>query len=257
MTGMPSWCKRMPKFFFDAKKTIGTHVELTGKTAHHIANVLRYKLGDEVLLCDGNCIDYVTKFVSCETSKKLTKIRLEVKEARKCYNEPSVYIRLYQSVIKWENFDFVIQKSVEIGVSEIVPVVTKRSIHGISDVRKKVERFNRITKSAAEQSMRGIVPNVLEPVSMSDYVLQATTTACDKVSFLALCDERITLMKRLENTNLEVIDLWIGPEGGFTTEETTSLVGNGFIPYSLGPRVLRSETAGIVSAANVILLSQR
>lgn len=257
MIGMLLRYKKMPKFFFDAERFDGTHIEMTGETAHHIINVLRHNLGDEVLLCDGNCTDYTTRLISCDTYKKITKIKFEIKEVKKCMNEPHVFVRLCQSVIKWENFDFAVQKSVEVGVSEIVPIVTKRSIYRISDVRKKIERFNRIAKSAAEQSMRGIVPRVMEPVSIDAFILNAMTTTRDDIGFFASCEEKITLPRRLENLKFDKVDLFIGPEGGFSSEETKSLIANSMIPYSLGSRVLRSETAGIVSIAHIVLFSER
>ena len=126
----------MPKFFFEEDCFDGTRIELQGETAHHIINVLRHKIGDEIYLCNGNCMDYTAKLISTETYRKSTKAVFEVLEAKKCVAEPSVFIRLNQSVIKWENFDFAIQKSIEVGVSEIVPVVTGRSVYKITDVNK-------------------------------------------------------------------------------------------------------------------------
>ena len=242
----------MPKFFFDIENINGTHVDMFGETAHHIINVLRYKVGDEVFLCDGNCTDYAAKLISCETKKKYTKARFEVLETKKCTTEPPVFIRLYQSVIKWESFDFAIQKAVEVGASEIVPVVTERSIYKIEDVKKKNMRFNRIAKSAAEQSLRGIVPYVALPKNLRDTVINKETFA-----FFACCDEKKSLASRLEHMKAEKAEIWIGPEGGFTEAEKRSMLANNIISYGLGPRVLRSETASIVSIALLLMLHER
>ena len=242
----------MPKFFFEVENFDGDHLYLYGETAHHIVNVLRYKVGDEVLLCDGKCTDYLTKLISYETRKKVFMARLEVMEIKKCLTEPPIFIRLYQSVIKWDSFDFAIQKSVEIGASEIVPVVTERSMYKISDVNKKTERLNRIAKSAAEQSMRGIAPQVLEAKNFGDSIKNKEPAA-----FFACCEEKKYLASWHDNKKIEKVDLWIGPEGGFTDSEKKSMQAKNIIPFSLGPRVLRSETACIASIANLLMSYQR
>ena len=239
----------MPKFFFDVENFDGTQICLHGETAHHIVNVLRYKIGDEVLLCDGSCTDYLTKLISYETRKKVIMARLEVTETKECLSEPPIFIRLYQSVIKWESFDFAIQKSVEVGASEIVPVVTERSIYKIRDVNKKTERLRRIAKSAAEQSMRGILPQVLEPKNFDDSIKNK-----EQVAIFACNEEKKSLASKLDDKSIEKVDLWIGPEGGFTESEKKSMQTRNIIPFSLGPRVLRSETASIVSIANLLML---
>ena len=242
----------MPKFFIEAGSLIGTHIEIHGGAAHHIVNVLRHEIGDNIILCDGNSTDYVTTLISCEKGSKNALAKFEVLEAKKSITEPPIFIRLYQSVIKWDSFDIAIQKSVEVGASQIVPIVTERSIYKIIDVRKKTERFGRIAKSAAEQSKRGIVPMVTEPICIDDAIQNK-----GKVAFFACCDEEKTLANRLDQLKIKKVDLWIGPEGGFTDSEKKSLLAKGIVPFTLGPRVLRSETASIVSIANLLALYQR
>lgn len=242
----------MPKFFFESENQGPTYIDMQGSTAHHIVNVLRHKIGDEVLLCDGNCTDYVTKLISYETIKNLVTARFEVVGVKNCLTEPPIFIRLFQSVIKWESFDFAVQKSVEVGVGEIVPVITNRSIYKLSDVKKKIDRLNRIAKSAAEQSERGVVPKIAEPIGINDYLNNK-----DSVIFFACCDEKTSLASRLDNLNLKEVDILIGPEGGFTFAERELLLSKKIIPFSLGPRVLRSETASIVTIANLLMHYQR
>ena len=238
----------MPKFFFETENFDGNYISLKGETAHHIVNVLRYSAGDTVLLCDGKNTDYITKLVY--TDEKIITAKFEVLETKKSLAEPPVFIRLYQSVIKWENFDFAIQKSVEVGASEIVPTVTKRSIYKITDVKKKTERFNRIAKSAAEQSLRGIIPRVTEPMDYND------TLNKTPAGFYACCKEKsnLTCAKKGFIMPQTHASIWIGPEGGFTDEERESFKSNDIIPFSLGPRTLRSETASIVSIVNLLMI---
>ena len=237
----------MPKFFFDESCIDGDCINIQGETAHHIVNVLRYRVGDKVIFCNGNNIDYHTKLISFE--KKKVVARLEVLKIKKTQTESPIFVCLFQSVIKWENFDFAIQKSVEVGVGEIVPIVTERSIYKISEVEKKTERFNRIAKSAAEQSMRGVIPKIKLPISFNEALVGKESTAC-----FACCDEKKSLASFIEASSSNRIDIWIGPEGGFTDNEKKFLIENNIIPFTLGERVLRSETASIVSIAYTHLL---
>ena len=240
----------MPKFFFDESSLDGSCIELTGETAHHIVNVLRHGLGDRILLCDGKCTDYVTKLISSETGRKFAKVKFEIMETKKCVTEPPIFVRLFQSVIKWENLDIVIQKSVEVGVSEIVPIVTERSIYKLSNVKKKTVRFGRIAKSAAEQSMRGIIPKVAEPKSFYDSLKNKEATA-----LFACCSEGNVFVHEYNEFNK--VDLWVGPEGGFTETERKLMLDENIIPIGLGPRVLRSETASVAFISSIILHHER
>ena len=237
----------MPKFFFEAESFDGKFIDIQGKTVHHIVNVLRQSIGDKILLCDGNRTDYITKLVFHEIDKKSATARFEVLDIKESLTEPPIFIRLFQSVIKWENLDLAIQKSIEVGASEIVPVVTKRSIYKLADVHKKTGRYNEIAKSAAQQSHRGIIPKVNYPKILDETILCKESTG-----FFACCCEKKTLSKSYKS-RADKIDLWVGPEGGFTDAEKKSLLSNNILPFSLGPRVLRSETASIVSIVNLLL----
>ena len=242
----------MPKFFFDENCASGSRIELIGETAHHIVNVLRHRVGDSVLLCDGKCTDYATKLISAETGKKSVTARFEVLEANKCLTEPPIFIRLHQSVIKWESLDIAIQKSVEVGASEIVPLVTDRSIYKLSDVKKKAERFGRIAKSAAGQSMRGIIPTVAEPKILCDTLKSKASTA-----FFACCSAKVSNISAHGHGDYNEADLWVGPEGGFTDAERKMMLDENIIPIGLGPRVLRSETASLVLISCLIMHHER
>ena len=242
----------MPKFFFDLHSLEGARIEIDGETAHHIVNVLRHRVGDRVLLCDGKRMDYVTELISYETGRKSTKAWFEVQETKKSPAEPRVYVRLHQSVINWENFEIAIQKSVEVGVSEIVPMITERTVHKLHDVKKKLDRFGRIAKSAAEQSMRGIVPTVQEPAYLLDTIKNK-----EAVGYFACCSKKEILECRHEDLMHKKIDLWVGPEGGFTDSEKKSMLAQNIVPVGLGPRVLRSETASIVLISHIVMSHER
>jgi len=235
----------MPKYFFKPDKplSIGSEIVLEGDTAFHLVNVLRIKTGDELTLCDGSNTDYI---VVVSLFSKKTKVSAVVKNITPCATEPSIKISLYQSLPKGDKLDLIIQKTVELGVTEIIPVVTSRSL--VKPKNNKTERYQRIAESAAGQSMRGIVPKVHEPISFNDVPVGETT-------FVAYEGEKILSFKTaLLKANSNKINIWIGPEGGFAPEEIAALTEKGAIPISLGARILRTETAAIATIAQMICL---
>ena len=240
----------VPKFFFGENELRGEFVYISGDAANHIVNALRHRVGDRVTLGDGRGIDYAAVLRSVASRGKTLVAVLEILGSYVCETEPPVLIRLFQSLIKWDNLDFAIMKAVEAGAFEIVPVAAKRSIYKAGDAARKAERLRKIARSAAEQTMRGIIPHVMAAVSF-DEALQG----CGEHIVYACGESRACLSDRtkeaLSNPGTS-ISLWIGPEGGFTAGEKEQLQKKGASPLWLGPRVLRSETAAI--AALVTLL---
>jgi len=235
----------MPKYFFKPDKplSIGSGVVLESDTAFHLINVLRVKPGDELTLCDGNNTDFIA---AVAPFSKKTKLTLLVKDITPCTTEPTTKITLYQALPKGDKLDLIIQKTVELGVTEIIPVVTSRSVVKIKDSAKKTERYQRIAESAAGQSMRGIIPKVHEPVNFKDASIESAT-------FVAYEGEKNLLLKSAMRP-YDKINIWIGPEGGFAPEEILALTERGAIPISLGQRILRTETAAIAAVAQAICL---
>ena len=225
----------MAKYFFEPSKS----PILTGDTAHHLANVLRMKVGDSLILCDGNSTDYnaIIEYI------KKNEIGFKILNSSPSLTEPEAFITLYQGIPKSDKLDLIVQKCVELGVSRIVPVETGRSVSKISG-SKKIERLQKIALSAAEQSMRGIVPEVCEAVTFKN----ATKTAN---AIVAYENETSAMLKQV--LPQATIDIWIGPEGGFTQDEITTLRNYGGKTVSLGPRILRTETAAIAALAGITL----
>jgi len=229
----------MPKYFFDVASPV-----LTGDTAHHLINVMRVKPGDNLILCDGACTDFTAVIESVKKYEVVYKILSESSSL----TEPRVFITLYQALPKGDKLDLIVQKCVELGVSRIVPVETARCVSKISGT-KKMARLQKVAQSAAEQSMRGIIPQVCDLVPFA----KAEKSAGAIVAY----EKETEVMLNQLPSDAPNLDVWIGPEGGFTQEEITTLVSHGAKTVSLGPRILRTETAAIATVAQVVMLADR
>jgi len=235
----------MPKYFFAPEDKQGNEIFLQGETAHHLLHVLRHKIGDKIILCDGANTDYTTSIT--QISKKPT-ITCLIEETRTCQTEPAVQITLFQGLPKGDKLELIIQKCVELGVTEVIPVLTSRSITKIKDA-KKTERYQRIAESAAGQSMRGIIPTVHPTITFAEAVKQI-----NGLTVVAYENEKTQTLKQTITPSPN-INIWIGPEGGFSQEEIDTLIKQGAAPVTLGARILRTETAAIATVAQVILLT--
>lgn len=240
---------QMPRFFVrDADPSAG-FIKITGEDFNHIKNVLRLKKNDEVTICDGKGLDYISSideigndFITASVSRK-----------EKNCNEPPLTVTLYQGIPKSDKMDFIIQKCVELGAAAFVPVETERSVVRLDNPRdgiKKTERWRRISTEAAKQSKRGIIPDVMPPVDFSQALLMASRS---ELSIMPYENEKANgLNKIIRGKNFSNISVFIGPEGGFSDSEIGKAAAAGIIPVTLGPRILRTETAGL--AAVTILM---
>ena len=237
---------RMGKFFFKPEEREGQHVKIIGNTAHHMLNVLRIRIGQELTLCDGQCVDYFARLESI--ALKPAAVVFELLSSSPCKTEPVVPITLYQGMPKGDKMEWIIEKCIEAGISKIVPVLTARTVVKISSATQKGERYNRIAESAAAQSMRGIVPIISPPVSF----LEALASIHKGLLLVAYEKEQCrTIKSALENIAPTPVSLWVGPEGGFEESEIQTLAEKGVLPISLGHRVLRTETAGLVALSQI------
>ncbi|MFA6550676.1 MAG: RsmE family RNA methyltransferase [Candidatus Gracilibacteria bacterium] len=224
---------------------------------HQFFNVLRFKVGEKIMILDNSGEEYLVELL--EISKK--EVVGKVLEKRKNNAEAKIKICLYQAIQKSpEKFEMVLQKGTEVGVSEFVPLITKRtereSLH-------KLPRLERILKESAEQSGRGIIPVLKEPVKtqkLLENLIKSGGKSAELnkkvVHVLAHPEAEKTLkdVSKILADGVEQINVYIGPEGGFTEQEIESAKEAGFILLNVGPRVLRSETAGIVIPALLTFL---
>jgi 16S rRNA (uracil1498-N3)-methyltransferase len=238
----------MSRFFVEKSavdKKSGT-IAITGEDVKHIRSVLRSMPGDSLELSDGAGTDFEVTIESIEKESILARITGE----RPNRTEPSVDITLFQGVPKADKMDFIIQKCVELGVNRIVPVMTARTVvkfDSAKDSAAKAARWQRIALEAAKQCDRGIVPQVDEPVRFAEALKRAGSC---RLRLLPYEEEtegglRGQLEKFKAGNPALKIAVFIGPEGGFTAEEVAKAVKDGFVSVTLGPRILRTETAGI------------
>ena len=215
---------------------------LTGQDAHHLKNVLRAKVGDPVELLDGNGTIY-----SCRIAKigKET-ITCKVESTRAETSEPKVKVTLAQSLPKGSKMELIIQKSVELGVNRIIPLLSERSV----SKEAKLPRWEKIAREAAEQSKRGLVPEITQLKKIDDIFRSAKDFDLALIPWELETDK--SLKSVLTTNKSKNLLLLIGPEGGFSQDEVKRARESGFIPVSLGKRILRAETAAIATLAAVM-----
>lgn len=237
----------MPKFFVD-KNSINDHtITVEGENANHIASVLRCMEGDEVTLCDGDCTDYICRLTSVDKKKVVA----EVVDICSCASEPNLKIRLYQGLPKGDKMELIIQKCIEIGVDSIVPVQTKYSVAKLKGKEdKKIARWNKIAEAASKQCGRGKIPVIEDLMTFDAAIMDCKKLDCVLIPYE---NERENSIKSfVKKFRGKTIGIFIGPEGGFANSEIDAAVKSGAVPVTLGSRILRTETAGLVTS--VILL---
>jgi len=240
----------MGKIFFTSDEQVGQKVYITGQSAHHLLNVLRIQIGQDIVLCDGNSTDYTAKLMAINKPLSLV---FEISNPRASETEPPIPITLYQGLPKSGKMEWIIEKCVEAGVSKIVPVYTSRSQVKVKDAAKKTERYARIAESAASQCMRGIVPNIEHPLSLADAIAVSNLRGLCIVAYEK--EHLHTIKSTLSATASKPVSLFIGPEGGFEDFEITILKEKiSAITVRLGPRILRTETAGVVALTQILTL---
>lgn len=237
----------MPKFFIDKKYINAESIEITGDNALHIATVLRAQKGDIITICDGQGKDYICEI--SEIEKKFVKVNIN--ESFINENESNIKITLYQAIPKSDKMEMAIQKCVEIGVDRIVPVQTENTVVKIEGKHdKKISRWNKISESAAKQCGRGKIPVVENLLSFKDAVLDSLNL--DGVIIPYEKEKENSMSHFVKNFKGKSIGVFIGPEGGFSDNEIKIAKENNFFSVTLGKRILRTETAGLVTS--VILL---
>lgn len=237
----------MHRFFIEPHAVCGNEAVLTGEDVQHIAKVLRLRAGDEVTLCDGAKTEYTARIDSVEKER----ITLRVLETAASKTESSAEITLYQGLPKAGKLETIIQKCVELGIGKVIPFDAERSVVKLSkkDFAKKQSRYQRVAYEAAKQSRRGIIPEVggLVKLAKEDF------SGFDLI-LLAYEEERGTTLKKALRAKMDAkrIALIVGPEGGFAPEEADMLIQRGAVSVSLGPRILRTETAGMAMLAMTV-----
>ena len=238
----------MNRFFIDKKQIIDDEIQILGKDVKHIRDVLRLKPNNNIeIICEG--IVYICEIIEI----KANMINTLILDSFKGKNESPVHIALYQGIAKGNKMDFIIQKATEVGVKEIYPIITERTIVKIKDVKKeqnKVKRWNAIAEEAAKQSKRDMLPEVKNIINFTD-MLDVLRHENNIIVPYEMADS-YGLKEALKNVGVGKINIIIGPEGGFEEEEIIKLKNIKGQVVTLGPRILRTETAGIVTSSIVL-----
>ena len=237
----------MTRFFVSPEEMQGDFLVLTGANAEH-AKVLRLKNGENVLVCDGCGIECVGTVSDVSPGQ----ISLVVQKRQESISEPKVKASVYMAFPKADKLEHVIQKATELGAFEIVAFPSARCVSRPDDnsLMKKQERGQKIAASAAEQSGRGLVPEIVILGSYQEALKRAGE--CD-LSILFYENERATTLKMaIEGNHFDSISLLTGPEGGLETREVVMAKDAGFQICTLGSRILRCETAPLCALSAVM-----
>lgn len=228
----------MPRFFLTAPPEDGI-ARLTGEDARHITRSLRMKPDEEIVLCDARGADYTAKILSVGEE-----VVAKILSARPTVSEPKAEITLYQATPKGDKAEWIIQKSVELGVTRIVPMLTERCIARptAEAAAKKRVRYRRIAREAAGQSGRGIIPEIGSQCSFGEALAASAGT------LRLFCYEKGGVpMRREMLSGAREISLFIGSEGGFSDAEANAAKEAGCRIITLGRRILRCETAPLTA----------
>ena len=234
----------MYRFYVSADQLAEKEVFISGGDVNHIKNVLRLEVGDWIVACDGNGTDYVSRIQSICSDEVVASIE----KVQPTGTELPVRITLFQGMPKKDKLELIIQKAVELGACEIVPVMTKRTVVKLSEekkINKRLERWQSIAYAAAKQCDRGIIPMVHKPVSYEEALAMA-----DQLDYNVIPYELQTGMEEARKIvdqacKQRSLGIFIGPEGGFEEEEVSKALEAGAHAITLGRRILRTETAGL------------
>ncbi len=241
----------MYKFFVTKEQIFDNVIEIV-EDVNHIKNVLRLNIGEKIEICNiSNSTNYICKIIKVD--KNL--VKAEILNEVEVKNEPKVYLHIFQGLPKQEKMETIIQKTTEIGVCEITPVVMNRCIVKLDDKSsmKKVERWQKVSEVAAKQSKRDRIPIVNQPISIKS--IYEKIKNYDIVLVAYENEEEIgikTILKQLNKKDSTKIAVIIGPEGGIEENEIGYLKDIGAKVITLGRRILRTETAPIVLSSIIM-----
>ena len=236
---------RTPRIYQATPLKTGETITLEAQAATHVARVLRLKQDDQIIVFNGQGGEYAGVIAAIDKRS----VQVTLGEYQQNQMESPLHIGLVQGVSRSERMDYTLQKSVELGVSEIYPVTTQHiSVHlDAARAHKKRAHWQGVVNSACEQSGRDRVPEVHELVSLQSCV--DALSAVDAQLKLVLDHRANTTLNQVSVTNNSRIVMVVGPEGGLSNDERDWLIENGFTAVSMGPRVLRTETAALAAIA--------
>lgn len=239
----------MPRFFVTNEQIDGSLVRILGSDAHHISRVLRLQAGDHVEVAFGTGEIGVVELTQFSDDEVLG----QIVQRFRAYQEPPIKLRLYQGLAKGDKMDFVVQKAVELGVSEIVPFTSRYTVVKLDHkaAEKRQQRWQRIAEEAAKQCQRAELPKVSPVVSFSQVIGQIMGRQKWELVLLPYEHEEQVGIKNIAEEDCRSVSIIVGPEGGFHESEVEQARQAGAHIITLGPRILRTETAGLVALSLV------
>ena len=242
----------MYQFLVEPTQIQGDKVVITGKDVNHIKNVLRMKPGEEISVKNGSeDKEYRCGIEELGEEEIICELRFIKEEGVELPSK----IYLFQGLPKGDKMELILQKAVELGVYEVIPVASKRAVVKLDEkkAKSKAQRWQGIAQAAAKQSKRGIVPRIHEVMSFGE---AAQYSRCAQVRLIPyeLAEEKGQNMEKTKGIIGSIkpgedVAVFIGPEGGFAREEIQEALGEGLVPITLGKRILRTETAGMAVLA--------
>ena len=238
----------MPHFYVKPEDINNGIFTMDNEQAHYLSTVRRFNAGDEIMIFDGKGNSYKGQI------KSVSKTRVEGKILSSSYSIQQTAVKLYSAIPKGDRFEWLIEKAAELGVSEIIPINTKRSVT-VSFSESKAQRYEKISIAASSQCGRNDIMKISEPVSFESACKTATATE-NSISILPWESEEhgVSINNLFHGDNQpETVNIFIGPEGGFENEEAEYAKSLGVKTVSLGKNILRTETAAI--AAGILVLN--
>lgn len=246
----------MYRFYITEEQISNDEIRISGGDVNHMKNVLRLEEGDWVVACNGRGRDYVSRIHSLER----TQVLLHVEKIQDTGTELPARITLFQGLPKGDKMEWIIQKNVELGISEIVPVRMKRCVVRLQEekkIQKKVQRWQAIAEAAAKQCDRGMIPVVHEPVSLEQAFDMAGSIEYNMIPYElqeGIKDSREIVREACRHSS---VGIFIGPEGGMEADEVRLAVERQIHPITLGKRILRTETAGMALLSILMFQMQK
>ena len=240
----------MDRFFVD-KKNINLENNtciIEGEDVKHISKVLRCRIGEELEVCDNNNNEYICEITNLDKNQ----VELNIVEKVDIQRESDLKIKVYQGLPKGPKMEMILQKLTEVGVDEIILVQTKRTVVKVDDKKedKKLERWERIIYEAAKQSKRGKIPSLRGVLTFKEALADMKENDFNIAPYEN--EKTKSIKQAIKGVNINNIGIFVGPEGGFEETEIEAIEDIGGQSVSLGPRILRTETASLVASSIVL-----
>ena len=237
----------MHHFFVTPQQISGDKIRIEGGDVNHMKNVLRMKLHEKAEISDGESRTYLCEVEAYEEDVAI----LHILEEMEADTEPASKLYLFQGLPKSDKMELIVQKAVELGVYQVIPVAMKRSVVRLDDKKaaKKADRWNSIAESAAKQAGRSRIPEVTMPLSYNEALKMAEELDVTLLPYELAGGMEVTREVIRQIKSGQSVGIFIGPEGGFEPEEVDAAVSMGAKIITLGRRILRTETAGLATLA--------